>query len=245
MASSVSQRPAAYDGKLRFIEGVGLAGLAATVLLFIVLGLVWPEPYKNVFLLVFAHIATGRAGNVVMGLEMGFHPFFLFVQCFVQDILTMLIIYPVFVGGYRKAVEWRVLGPALANIRATADRHKSKIEPYGAVGLVLFVLIPFWSTGALVGAIVGYLLRIRTWVTFTAVTVGNIIAVGLWVYLIDHGFKTLESKLSSKAIIAIVAGVFIFALAIHFRQLLNPHHGDVKAASALEEESPKKDGAES
>lgn len=209
----------AYDRELRLIERLGQAGLTITVALFIVLGLVWPEPYKNVFQLVLIHILAGRLGNVVLGLEYGFHPFFLFIQCFIQDILTMLLIYPPFVGGYRRAIEWRIVGPALVNLRATADRHKMKIEPFGAVGLCLFVLIPFWSTGALVGAVIGYLLGMRTWVTFSSVAIGNMLAVGLWVYLIGHGYRTLEEFVSKEAIVAFVAGMVVIALAVHFRNL--------------------------
>lgn len=240
MASPVSKedQPRAYNRDLRIIERIGQGGLSVTIAVFIALGVAWEEPYEKVWSLVLAHFVTGRAGNIVLGIKLGFPTWFLFLQCFVQDLLMCLLLYPLFVAGYRRAVEWRILGPALANIRATADRHKSKIEPFGAAGLVLFVLIPFWSTGALVGAVVGYLLRLRTWVTFAAVTIGNFFAVAIWIYLIQHGIEALahfEERTAPGYILAAVVAVLILALALHVRGMLRPKNATQDDAGGKEE----------
>lgn len=54
---------------------------------------------------------------------------------------------------------------------------------------MIFVLFPFWSTGALVGAVVGYLLGMRIGVTSGAALTGNFVAAGIWVFLFEKWAK--------------------------------------------------------
>lgn len=208
----------AYDPTLRLIGRTGQFLLTYTIILFVFLGLMWPDPYKNVWQLVLAHLVGGRPLNVLRGLDLGFHPLFIYLQCCIEDIIILCLFYPFLVAGYRRAVEWRVLGSALVSIRETAARHKSKIEPYGVAGLMIFVIFPFWSTGALVGAVVGYLLGMRTWVAFTAVLTGNFIAAALWVWLFDR-INELSSHLTKGLLVAILVGVLITAVGAQVRSL--------------------------
>ena len=50
---------------------------------------------------------------------------------------------------------------------------------------ILFVLFPFWSTGALAGGVVGYMLGLRTWVVFLSVIAGNFLSVACWIWFFD------------------------------------------------------------
>lgn len=219
MSKSEDPKIRAYDRTLFRIERTGQYLLTVTVVAFISLGAVWPEPYANVWQLVLAHIVGGRALNVLRGLDLGFHPLFIFIQCGLEDIIILLLFYPFLVAGYRKAVEWRVLGPTLVSIREAADRHKSKIEPYGAVGLMVFVIFPFWSTGALVAAVVGYLIRMRTWVVFTSVLTGNFVAVALWVWFFDR-INEWSGHLTRGLLIAVFTLVVCGAVIAQIRSLV-------------------------
>lgn len=220
MNTPVPPAPAvrAYDPTLRLIERTGQFLLTLAVALFIALGILWPDPYAQVWQLVLAHIVGGRAGNVLHGLNLGFPPLFIYFQCCLEDILILLLLYPPILAGYRRAIEWRILGPTLISIRESADRHKSRLEPFGVVGLMIFVVFPFWSTGALVGAVVGYLIGMRTWVTFTAVLIGNFFAVALWVWLFDR-INAFSEHLTKGLLIAILAGVLITAVIAQIRSL--------------------------
>ncbi len=208
----------AFDWKLRLIGRTGQFLLTYTIILFVFLGLMWPEPYKDVWQLVLAHLVGGRPLNVLRGLDLGFHPLFIYLQCCLEDVIILCLFYPLVVAGYRRAVEWRVLGPALVTIRETAAKHKSKIEPYGVAGLMVFVIFPFWSTGALVGAVVGYLLGMRTWVAFSAVITGNFIAAALWVWLFDR-INEFSSHLTQGLLITILVGVLVTAVGAQLRSL--------------------------
>ncbi len=218
MTSAPDLRPRAYDPTLNFIERTGQFMLTCTVILFLFLGVMWPEPYQKTLPLVVAHLIGGKPLNVVTGVKLDFHPLFIYLQCCLQDIITLFIFYPLIVAGYRRAVEWRVLGPALATIRETADRHKSKIEPYGIAGLLTFVVFPLWSTGALVGAVVGYLIGMRIWVAFATVIVGTLIASAAWVWLFDQ-INALSPHVATGIVVSLLTIVLITAVLAQVRRL--------------------------
>ena len=200
----------AYGPHLRLIEHVGQACLTIWIAVLVTVGIVWPDPYSKAWQLVLGQIAAGRALSVSAGLSLGFSKIFLLFQCALQDIIILLLLYPLLVAGYRRVVEMRFVGDALANIRATADRHKSMVAPFGSAGLVIFVFFPFWSTGALAGGLIGYLLGMRTSHVFASVIVGNFLAVGCWIWLFDQMRKVSES-MGDRLPIAILVGVIVIA----------------------------------
>jgi uncharacterized membrane protein len=201
----------AYGKILRSMERVGQLCLTVWICTLVTFGIIWPEPFAKVWRLVLGQVVAGRAFSVSEGLALGFPKSFLLIQCAFQDIIILLLLYPLLIAGYRRVVEWRLVGSAIANIRATADRHKSKVEPFGALGLVLFVAFPFWSTGALAGAVVGYMLGMRTWIVFTSVILGNFITVGLWIYFFD-ALQTYVDRLGIQPPASLPLIILIFVL---------------------------------
>ncbi|HEO72051.1 MAG TPA: hypothetical protein ENN80_12370 [Candidatus Hydrogenedentes bacterium] len=209
--------PRAYGPKLRLIERLGQACLTVWIIVLVLLGVLLGDPYDKVWQLVLAQAVGGRALSVTTGMSQGFSGWFLFVQCSLHDILLLLLIYPLVVAGYRRAVEMSFVGNTIMNIRATAERHKDKVQPWGAIGLFAFVLFPFWSTGALAGGVVGYLIGLNTWVTFTSVIIGNFAAVGLWIVLFDR-MRTVSSTVSDYMPIGMLLGIVLVALIVWVRR---------------------------
>lgn len=78
------------------------------------------------------------------------------------------------------------------SVRKSAERHKRIVEPFGAIGLWVFVFFPFWSTGALVGGVVGYLLGMRTWVVTASVLSGHVISVVSLIWFFDTMYEVAE-----------------------------------------------------
>ncbi len=200
----------AFSRMIRRIERSGQILLTLWISVLVALGVTWPQPYARVWELILLQIVAGRAASVSKGIAMGFPRPFLLVHCTLQDIVILLLLYPLLVAGYRYAVEWRFVGPTIANIRATAERHKSKVAPFGALGLFVFVLFPFWSTGALAGGLVGYLLGIRTRWVFSSIIIGNFLAVGLWVWFFERMFRFSET-LGSRMWLIIVLSIIVIA----------------------------------
>ncbi|MCH7911141.1 MAG: small multi-drug export protein, partial [Candidatus Hydrogenedentes bacterium] len=210
MDNAGKNRVPAYAQCLLRITLAGQWLLTLTVVLFATMGVLWPEPYAKVWQLILAHIVGGRPANVLIGINLGFPLPFIYLQCVLEDLIIMFLFYPLLVFGYRRAFEWRVLGSALVSIRQAAHRHKSKVEPYGVAGLMFFVIFPFWSTGALAAAFVGYLIGMRTSVTFVAVTVGNLIAVACWVWLFNE-INQFSSQLAQGMLVAVFGAVIVGA----------------------------------
>ncbi len=222
MAALPRERVRAYGPRLRFIERTGQVCLSIWVAVLIAFGVVWPEPYANAWQLVLQQMLGGRALSISAGLKGGFHWAFLLVQCSLQDIIILLLLYPLLVAGYRRVVEMRIVGPAIANIRAAAERNKSKVEPFGAAGLIAFVFFPFWTTGPLAGGLIGYLIGMRTRVTFASVITGNFLAVGAWLFLFDR-MRAFSERLGNIAPWIILAAVLGGAVVMHFRRLSLRH----------------------
>lgn len=220
ISTDSTERVRALDPTLRRIGNAGQWLLTITVILFVGLGVAWPDPYANVWQLVLAHVVSGRPGNVLVGVKLGFDPSFIFLQCMIEDLVILFLFFPLLVVGYRHAIERRVLGSTIASIRQTAEKHKRKVEPYGVAGLMLFVIFPFWSTGALVGAFVGYLIGMRIRVLMWAVIIGNTLAVALWVWLFDQ-LDQLSSRLTTGMLVAIFTLVIAGALLAAARGLFS------------------------
>ena len=192
---------------LRFIRSAAHLSLISMLALWVLMFLIEGKPYDQVWQVVLAQCMGGRAGGVGLGLQKGFSPYYLFFHSTMYDFIIMLYVYPLFVSGYQYVSNWPFIGKFFKKTHALALQHKKHIAPYGAIGLMLFVVFPFWSTGPLVGVIVGYLIGLRTWVTFSAVIIGNMSAVAAWIWAYDR-LQSWSPKL------ALVLLIIIFVLAM-------------------------------
>ncbi|HNR29638.1 MAG TPA: small multi-drug export protein [Candidatus Hydrogenedentes bacterium] len=186
-----------------FVSGLALS--IGSLLFFLYLASRWPVPYSRVWELVPVHFVSGRAGNAGVGLELGFPRSFILFQCCVLDFIIMLLVYPIFVAGFRRAEKWPVIGSTLTTTHEMALRHKDRLERYGALGLILFVMFPLWSTGPLVGVVLGYLLGMRTWLTFAAVMTGNAAMTAAWIWLF-HFLKVYNETIARFLLAVILIG---------------------------------------
>lgn len=205
---------------LRTIGLIGVSVTTATLGLFVLLALVWPDPYVGVWQLLVSHMVMGGIGNVGYALELGFHPFFVLFQCTMQDYAILWVFYPLCILGYYKALHIRVIGPWLIRIHATASQHKKMVERFGILGLMSLVIFPVWNTGLLVGALIGYLMGMRRWVTFTAVMAANLIAVILWVFLFQQ-MTAISEHLAHWLLIAVFVGSVVSIVAMVVARVLS------------------------
>lgn len=231
----------AFDRTLRRIERIGQLCLTLWIAVMIVLGAMWPDPYKMTWEMLLAQMVAGRAASVAVGMTRGFPQLFLLLHCTMIDIIMLLLLYPIMVAGYRRAIEWRFVGPTIANIRATAEKHKSKVEPFGALGLAAFVFFPFWSTGALAGGLVGYLLGMRTRVVFSSIIIGEVIAVATWIWFWERMNKftaALGNYPVTILVSVIVAAGILRVVQLRRRARERRLNGNGAAAASPESDTP-------
>lgn len=231
-----------YGPKLRAIERIGQACLSVWIAVLVCLGVLWPDPYANAWQLVLKQMVGGRAVSVGAGLSQGFPGLFLLLQCSLQDIIILLLLYPLLVAGGRRVARTRLIGPTLVNVRAIAERNRKKIEPYGALGLMLFVFFPFWTTGALAGGVVGYLIGMRMWVTFLAVIGGNFLAVASWIWFFEQ-MKAYSEPLARSAPWVVLTIVALLAVYGHIWAKRKRKQRSSLAASEKPAETEKPEGS--
>jgi uncharacterized membrane protein len=163
---------------LRRIGQVGWALFAVWAGVLITWAIVEPDPYAGGWRLVLELAFMGHLVSIADGSASGFGKAYLFVQSGMQDAILLMVAYPIVVSAYEGVVtRGGVAGRWLAAVHRAAERQKRVVEPAGAIGLWVFVVLPFWSTGTLVGGMVGYLLGMRTSVVFAAVLSGYVLSV--------------------------------------------------------------------
>ena len=186
---------------LRALTKCGWVLFAVWAVTLVTWGVVRPDPYAQGWRLVLELAFLGRLVNIADGAapEHGFSNIYLFIQSGPQDVILLLIVYPLFVRAYKGSGKKGIIGGTLERIRRTAERHKAVVEPFGAIGLWAFVFFPFWSTGVLVGGLVGYLLGLRAVVTFSSVLLGHFISVVVLIFFFDATYEAAESFSESGA----------------------------------------------
>ncbi len=192
---------------LRLIMGMGHASLISLLLTWVLLFYFIGRPYQHTGWLALTQLISGRAGAVGLGLRLEFSAQYMFFQVAMVDIILMLYTYPLFVRGYQHLTRVPVIGDYLENLHKVALSHKARMAPYGALGLMLFVIFPFWSTGCMVGAIVGYLIGLPSWLSLSSVTIGNVAAIALWILF----YERLQNW---NPTVALVLLIVILALAV-------------------------------
>ena len=83
-----------FDQELRLIERSGYYLLVLYIALLFVCGIIFGAPYNRSWSLVLIHLVFGRPGNVAAGVYEGYHWLFVFIQCNLQDIIFLLLVYP-------------------------------------------------------------------------------------------------------------------------------------------------------
>lgn len=77
-------------------------------------------------------------------------------------------------------------------------KYKDFFDKYGKYGLFLFVWFPFWMTGPVIGAIIGFLIGIKHYTTIMIVLSGTFLAIVAWTYFLKELIVSLN-QLSANA----------------------------------------------
>jgi len=179
--------------ELRRIQRFGWGLFLVWSATLVAFALVQPEPYVHGWRLVLELLFLGRAVAIADGIASGFSSIYLMFQNSLEDIVLLLLVYPLVVAAYEDVAGHRLLRKTITRVRRTAEANRRVVEPWGVIGLWAFVFFPFWSTGALVGSVIGYLLGMRTWVVFTSVFTGHFLSVAALVWFFDFTRESLAS----------------------------------------------------
>ena len=142
-----------------------LSGLALALVFIGWLGIRFlsaPEDFQVLVGMTATHVLFGRAAGMSFGYALGYgHGIVVSVNMTIETIMVMTC-FPLFVLGWERMLVVPMIDKAMDRMRAAAEANRDTIRKYGIPGLFVFVCIPFWMTGPLVGSIVGYFLHLST-----------------------------------------------------------------------------------
>ena len=107
-------------------------------------------------------------------------------------------------------IKW--LKKMFERIRKAAETRKDKVLRYGILGLFVFVWLPFWMTGPVVGCVIGFMIGLRTWVNMTVVLSGTYVAIFGWAIFL-HQFHDRVAPYSSYTTISILILLLVVIIA--------------------------------
>jgi len=175
------------------------------------------ELWDDLLTVGFAHLLAGRAISIAQGTYVGFPRWAIVLIATYADIMGMLIVFPLFVYTYENLFEGRFFQRRMKPMLESAQRGVDRFRHCKVVGVFFFVWLPFWMTGIIVGAVLGYLLGLKTWVTTLAASLGALAAVATWVYAYDILFRWL-SRIHQEIPLVFTVALILVLLILHFRQ---------------------------
>jgi uncharacterized membrane protein len=175
---------------------------------------------------------AGRAISIAQGTHVGLPRWLIIVIATYVDIMGMLLVYPLFVYSYEHFVEGHFFQRRMRPMLESAQKNVHSFGRYKIVGVFFFVWLPFWMTGIIVGAILGYLLRLPTWVVLITTSLGALAAVSSWVYAYDQVYRWLSAINQDFAFVftvVLIAGLLVWRVWRKRRESLKKRNGKENA----------------
>ena len=174
LAYLIRERLNMIEVKILFL---GLVLTALTGIYFLYLLFTDPGLYKVLFSTAIVHIMGGRALGIATCLSAGISLFYTISYNFFLEVVIVMIAYGIVVLVMRNIIQPKLFDSAVRQAELTAQNQKTKIKRYGSIGLFLFVMFPFFMTGPVIGAIIGYLLNYKVINNFLIVFSGTLASI--------------------------------------------------------------------
>jgi uncharacterized membrane protein len=180
LAYLISERLDMIEVKILLL---GLFLTALTGIYFLYLLYADPGLYRVLFSTAIVHIMGGRGLGIVTCLSAGISLFYTISYNFFLEVVIVLIAYGMVVLVMRNIIQPKLFDKAVRQAELTAQQQKTRIKRYGAIGLFLFVMFPFFMTGPVIGAIIGYLLNYRVVNNFLIVFSGTLTSILIYAFI--------------------------------------------------------------
>jgi len=147
---------------------------------------------NHLIVLTITNFMFGRAAGISYGFSAGFGDFVIIVVNIVIEVITILLIYPLFVLSWRKSLTIKGLHSFFSKAKELRVKYSDFFEKYGKYGLFVFVWFPFWMTGPVVGSIIGFLIGLKHHHTMMIVISGTSLAIVIWTYFLKELISFLD-----------------------------------------------------
>ena len=205
-----------YITLLKTPEGKLLAiGLSMLIVLILFLGLVpfFDIGKVRVYIgMLSSNIVFGRAAGLLFGFAAGLPYYVVVFFTFVVEAIMVMLLYPLFILSMKRLIKIKFMEDYFRKLRESANKYKGKIKKYGAIALFVFVWIPFWMTGPVVGCVIGYFLGFSHTKIISLVLSGTCTAIIAWAFLLKNLGEQLNYifiELSVVLLVSIIVFLFI------------------------------------
>ena len=193
-----------------------------------------PDLYKVLTSTAVVHTMGGRALGIAACLAADISLFWTILYNFYLEVVIVLVAYGVVVLVMRNIIQPKLFRSAVRQAELTAQQQKTKIKKYGAIGLFFFVMFPFFMTGPVIGAIIGYLLNYKAINNFLIVFSGTLTSILIYTLVGNNVINYMNQFINVEIVKkwgSIIVGVLILVFLIY-------HLKTVKAFldSAVEED---------
>ncbi len=166
-------------------------------------------------------VIFGRAAAMAFGYSLGLGHGLVITVCLLLETTLVLLFYPLFVFSFRHLLQIRWLKRSFDRIHQSAQRHKSTVERYGIIGLFVFVWLPLFMTGPVVGCVIGFLLGLRIRWNMAAVLGGTYTAILGWALFMKKIHEHAVETSSYSAVILLLLLIILIAVANYLHKTLN------------------------
>ena len=156
----------------------------------------------------------GRAAGIAYGFSVEFSDLLIISMNIVIELIIVLLIYPLFVLSWQRSLSIKGLHNFFSKTKKLRLKYSDFFEKYGKYGLFIFVWFPFWMTGPVVGAIIGFLIGLKHYHTMLIVISGTSLAIIVWTYFLKELISLLD-QLSAYAPYILLA--IIITIAVVFK----------------------------
>lgn len=169
--------------------------LILSILLLVYLSLLYlidPTPSSSYTSMVITNIIIGRVPSISLGSSLNLNIFEIVTFNFITEALMVLFFYTIFLYSLQNARFLKPLQTRIEKLQNAALKHHETVEKYGIIGLLIFVFMPFWMTGPVVGAIIGHLMNFSLLKNLGTVFTGTIFALFCWAFLIENFIEYIK-----------------------------------------------------
>lgn len=173
----------------RLFPFIGVCIYSTVLLMLLDIHLTRPSQFWPALITMGTLFTAGKEGGIPLGIAVGGEPAVVAYIIFGTDLAMTFLLYPLVHAAFDGVQRRRgILGSMLRTAQKHANRRRKVVDRYGAMGLYLFMLIPFAFNSPLVGIALG---RIAQFTPIrTMAVVGSAIASTtlLWTLLVVYGF---------------------------------------------------------
>ena len=185
----------------------------------------YPETSQELIGMTATCAMFGRAAGMAFGYSVGLgHGMVIAISSLIETVFV-LIFFPLFVFSWHRLLVFKGLKNLFERIRESAESRSTKVRRYGILGLFVFVWFPFWMTGPLVGAVIGFMLGLRAWLNITVVLTGTYVAIFCWAFFLRQFYRRIASysPYAAAGIMLVLVAVIIAGHFLHQTSYNNRH----------------------